>query len=349
MANEFEGFKIIRPNETVAQEPVAAQEPVLDSQATVETQAPETPPVSDPVSTPATHETIPPTAPDFDTLFKEKTGGKFEKFEDFQSAFEQAQGKANLLNDPFLSNLIEQYNSGADITPYIHAKSMNYDAMALEDLARLKVQQAYPQAPQAIIEGLLEESLEKYGDLTDESNVIGKYKFEQDMNSFREERKADQQKYLVPDADKRQSPNHEAENTLRQQIEAFNGYVDAHAATQSLLQNNKIAVRYGDEDVNVGVENPSELIGYTKDTNEFLKLFVSADGSADIAKFLRVAAYAKNPAAFEAALINFGKAKGSTAIIDKLQNPVDPKSNGGIATEQLTMAQGIRAALKTNN
>jgi len=105
-------------------------------------------------------------------------------------------------------------------------------------------------------------------------------------------------------------------------------------------------VRYGDEDVNVGVENPSELIGYTKDTNEFLKLFVAADGGVDMEKFLRVAAYAKNPTAFESALINFGKTKGTTAVIDKLQNPVDIKVNGAPAGENLSMAEGIKRALK---
>lgn len=343
----FENFKIIRPGDAPA-EPV--QEEVADSgQSTVVDT-----PVADPVvesqdqgtTTETVIETTPPVTPDFDALFKEKVGGKFERFDDFVSAYEAAQAKSKLLEDPFLDKLVNQYHTGEDITPYIHAKSMNYDAMALEDLARVKVQQTYPKAPQAIIDGLVEQSLEKYGDLTDESNALGKFMFETDMNKVREELKAEQQKYLVPDADSRQSPTKEATEKLRQQMEAFNGYVDAHAATQSLLQSNKIAVRYGDEDVNVGVENPSELIGYTKDTNEFLKLFVAADGSADIAKFLRVAAYAKNPTAFEATLINFGKTKGTTAVIDKLQNPVDIQRNGGSAIENLSMAEGIKRALK---
>ncbi len=343
----FENFKIIRPGDAPA-EPV--QEEVIDSGQSTVVDTPALDPVVESQDQGATTETVietpAPVTPDFDALFKEKVGGKFERFDDFVSAYEAAQAKSKLLEDPFLDKLVNQYHTGEDITPYIHAKSMNYDAMALEDLARVKVQQTYPKAPQAIIDGLVEQSLEKYGDLTDESNALGKFMFETDMNKVREELKAEQQKYLVPDADSRQSPTKEATEKLRQQMEAFNGYVDAHAATQSLLQEKKITVRYGDEVVNVGVENPERLIGYAKDANEFLKLFLSPDGSVDMEKFLRAASRAENEAAYDAALINFGKTKGTTAVIDKLQNPVDIQRNGGSAIENLSMAEGIKRALK---
>lgn len=274
---------------------------------------------SDPVTPPTPETPLTLAATDFDTQFKERVGGKYEKVEDVLSLVSQYEAKAKLLDDPYLATLVDKYHAGEDLTPYLQAKVVNYDTMSLEDLAEIHIRQKYPNASKEILAGLYDEEIIKGFGLDQEDNALGKFKFETEMGKVKEALKAEQAKYLTPT--ERISPTKEAEENLRREIEEFNKLVENDPTVKALLAEKKIAVKHGDESVYVGVDTPDDLVGMAKDSGAFFSLFKGANGQPDLEKFMRVAAYAKNPAAFEAALIAHGKTKATEGMITQLQNP----------------------------
>ena len=325
-------FKIIDPTAEGVIDPTPETEIGLD-----------TPPA--PPSEPSAPEL--PVTPDFDSMFKERVGGKYEKLDDMLAAYSAHESKAKLLEDPFLGNLVEKYHKGEDLTPYIAAKAVNYDTMVPEDVAEIFIRQKYPNADAKMLTALYQKEIVEGFGLEEEDNAIGRFKFETEMAKVKETLKADQQKYLVPEPGERQSPTREQEEALRQQLETFHKMIDTDPAVRSLVTDKKIAVKYGEEVVNVGVGDPGELVEVTKNTDDFFrKFFVTSDGKPDIQKFLKIAAYAKDPAAYEATLIAFGKTKGTTAVIDQLQNPatIEPTRVGDAGLPS-TMVEGFKKAI----
>ena len=284
-------------------------------------------------------------ATDFNTQFKERVGGKYEKVEDVLSQLSQYEAKAKLLDDPFLATLADKYHQGEDLTPYLRAKTVNYDTMSLEDLAELHIRQKYPNASKEILAGLYDEEIIKGFGLGDDDNALGKFKFETEMGKVKESLKAEQAKYLEPT--ERLSPTKEAEDRLRQEIEAFNQLVDSDPTVKSLRTDNKIAVKHGDESVYVGVDKADDLVEMAKDTSRFFSLFKKEDGQIDLEKFMRVAAFANNPAAYDAALIAFGKTKATEVMVDKLQNPAIESNRAPETGSPATLLQAFGQKLGT--
>lgn len=310
------------------------------AEAVVETTELSTPPAE---TTPETPLTL--AATDFNTQFKERVGGKYEKVEDVLSQLSQYEAKAKLLDDPFLATLADKYHQGEDLTPYLRAKTVNYDTMSLEDLAELHIRQKYPNASKEILAGLYEEEIIKGFGLGDEDNVLGRFKFETEMGKVKELLKAEQAKYLEPT--ERISPNKEAEDRLRQEIEAFNQLVDSDPTVKALRTENKIAVKHGDESVYVGVDKADDLVEMAKDTGRFFSLFKKEDGQIDLEKFMRVAAFANNPAAYDAALIAHGKTKATEGMIGQLQNPAIESNRAPETGSPATLLQAFGQKLGT--
>lgn len=314
---------------------------------------PVTEPTIEPVTEPTAEPVVeaPPAAPltvaatDFDTQFKERVGGKYEKVEDVLSLVSQYEAKAKLLDDPFLATLADKYHSGEDLTPYLQAKAVNYDTMSLEDLAEIHIRQKYPNASKEILAGLYDEEIIKGFGLDQEDNALGKFKFETEMGKVKETLKAEQAKYLTPT--ERISPTKESEEALRQEIEAFNSLVENDPTVKALRADNKIAVKHGDELVYVGVDKPDHLVEMAKNSDAFFSLFKGQNGQPDLEKFMRVAAYAKNPAAFEAALIAHGKTKATEQVIGQLQNPAIESNRAPDAVGPANILQAFGQKLGT--
>lgn len=314
---------------------------------------PVTEPTIEPVTEPTAEPVVeaPPAAPltvaatDFDTQFKERVGGKYEKVEDVLSLVSKYEAKAKLLDDPFLATLADKYHSGEDLTPYLQAKAVNYDTMALEDLAEIHLRAKYPNASKEILAGLYEDEIIKGFGLDQEDNALGRFKFETEMGKVKETLKAEQAKYLTPT--ERISPTKESEEALRQEIEAFNSLVENDPTVKALRADNKIAVKHGDESIYVGVDKADHLVEMAKNSDAFFSLFKGANGQPDLEKFMRVAAYAKNPAAFEAALIAHGKTKATEQVIGQLQNPAIESNRAPDAVGPANILQAFGQKLGT--
>ncbi len=278
-------------------------------------------PPSDPPAAPPATEGVPidPAPNDFDTVFATKFGGK--KVEDIAADLARVAETEKLLQDPFLKDFVDRYHKGEDLTPYIHAKSMDYDKVGSEELAMMKLGRKYPNAPKEILAKLYDDEYVKQYGLNDTENEVGKYRFDTEMDQFRAELKEEQKKFLIPDQDNRQSPTKEAEEKLKQETEAFYKMVDSDPSVQALITDKKIALKQGDESVFVGVTDPAKLVEATKSDKAFWELFRTESGGADIGKFLRVAAFAADEEAFKAALIGYGKKQATETVITNLQNP----------------------------
>ena len=273
------------------------------------TSNPGTPPVAPPAV---------PDVPDFDSVFTTKFGGR--KFEEVAADLERVKETEKLLQDPFLKDFVDRYHKGEDLMPYVHARAVDYDKVDAQELAMLNLSRKYPNASKDILDKLyVDEFVKQYG-LDDTENEVGRYRFETEMDRFRAELKSEQQKFLIPDQEQRQSPTREAEEKLKQELQAFYSMVDSDPNVQSVLAEKKIALKQGDESVFVGVADVDKLVKVTKSDADFYQLFQSSTGP-DIAKFLRVAAYALDPEGFEKALFGYGKRTATESHITNLQNP----------------------------
>jgi len=99
--------------------------------------------------------------------------------------------------------------------------------------------------------------------------------------------------------------------------------------------------------VYVGVDKADDLVSMAKDTDAFFSLFKGADGKPNLEHFMRVAAYAKNPAAFEAALIAHGKTKATEQVITQLQNPAIESNRAPDTGNPANLLQAFGAAVGT--
>jgi hypothetical protein len=246
--------------------------------------------------------------------------------------------------DDFAIGVLEYYKSTGDLTPYVEAKTVDYSAVSDEEILRRDLRSKYADVSDEDFDLLFDRKVvQQYGlsdAFTEDEQRLGKIELKLAAKEIRERLIEQQKQFKAPE----RQPEPDNSQAVAEQLNAWKSYVDTDQTTQSLLSGKRITIGEGEQTFNFEIDNADSIMQSTYDTNKFLGMFVKQDGSVDLSRWYKVAAYAQNMAAFEKSVINYGKTLGRKEMFDELKNPpkpqtgVVPGSNTGAGDDALLQA-----------
>ena len=223
--------------------------------------------------------------------------------------------------DDFIKGVVEFYEKTGDLTPYLQAKTIDFEKMSDEEILRRNLREQYSELSDSAFDRLYKQQ------------VVEKYKLDND--EWSEDEAQLERELMKVEASKIRSkyidwqkgfraPEPEADNSQNEALELMKKFeqdVLNHSHTKSLLENKKISLKTPDGEFNFEVPEAESLLGMTLDNDRFFAQFANEQGQLDYDKWYKVAAYSSNPEVFERSLINYGKALGRQEVTKEIKNP----------------------------
>jgi hypothetical protein len=254
--------------------------------------------------------------------------------------------------DDFIKGLVEYYEKTGDVTPYLQAKTVDFQKLSDEEIMRRNLREQYPDISDKAFDRLYK------------TQVVDKYKIdadewgEEDSELGRELLKAEASKLRNSYAEWQKNftaPEPVASNDEQESIELlqkFEQEVKSHQATKSLLDGKKITIKTQDGEFNYELPEANRVLDMTINNDLFFTQFANDNGQLDYDRWYKTAAYSQNPELFERALINFGKTLGRTEVTKEIKNPQItpandvPTDSSGDFTSGLLQAFANRGIVK---
>lgn len=223
--------------------------------------------------------------------------------------------------DDFIKGLVEYYEKTGDVTPYLQAKTIDFQKLSDEEIMRRSLREQYPDIS------------EKAFDRLYKTQVVDKYKLdadewgEEDSELGRELLKAEASKlrYNYAEWQKNFTAPEPVESNDQQEaielLQKFEQEVKSHQATKSLLESKKITIKTQDGEFNYELPEANRVLDMTVNNDLFFTQFATDNGQLDYDRWYKTAAYSQNPELFERALINFGKTLGRSEVTKEIKNP----------------------------
>jgi len=259
----------------------------------------------------------------------ELTGGKYSDFNELWNDFQNTQSKdEDIFPDEFIKGAVEYYKKQGDLTPYLEAKTVDYDQMSDEEIIKRSMREEYAGLDDKSFNRLFNKKLrEKYSldeDSYDEEDVeLGRALLSNDAKKLRENYKEQQAKFAAPE-----SNESELKQQQEQLLDEWKRTVDSSDVVNSIKSDKKFTISYGDETFNYEVGDADDLYEAVVDAGLsgqkiFQNFITEQNGQAtvDFERFAKVYEMSKNPDAYEKRLIEFGKSLGQDKMLDDLQNP----------------------------
>lgn len=223
--------------------------------------------------------------------------------------------------DDFIQGAIDYYERTGDLTPYLEAKSFNYDEMPDEAIMRKQLREEFSDVDNETFEALYRKKVVDEYNLdpstySEQEIAVGKALLKAQASKLRGKYKEEQGKFQVPE---KEDPTQQYEEQLgkwRDQVSSFD-------ATQRVMQEKMLKIKHGDDEINFEVE-PEGVVDMAVDSQKFFSLFVDEKGNYDMDRYYEVMAYASNPDAFKSTLINHGRSLGKDSVLDDIKNPSGP-------------------------
>lgn len=258
-------------------------------------------------------------------------------------------------HDEFLTGLIEYYNETGDITPYLEAKTVDYDSMSDKDVFARELKSKYENISDKAFASLLDRELNnRFGDL-EEYVEEGEMSLAQELlkaeaDKLRRQFKETQSKFAAP---QRES---DEELRVKQEAEAAEAQAKAEEAIMSnavvkeFLGNKTLKVKYGGEEFNFEPKDKDSIMSMTKDLNSFMQLFATGNEAnpVDFEKWLTVVSFAQDPDNFLKGVRSSAKAVASDKVLNEIRNPIRKTGSNTTTQPQGSVKdQLLAAALKS--
>lgn len=266
----------------------------------------------------------------FEDEFKQRTEGKYESLDDVLAALDnksESPKEDYNFKDDFIKDLVNYYDKTGDLTPYLEAKLVDYDAMSSEQVMRHTLKKEYGKLSDKAFEQLYQrEVVNKYKldiDEFDEDEVsLGKELLDVEAGKLKSEYISEQESFKAPES---KSQNQERE--IAEQNEQWAKVIGEDSETKKLTRSKSLV--WGEDENNLFhyEVKPEELVEMAVDNQKFFNLFATEDGNVNLNKWYQVAAFAKSPDDFVKSLIAHGKSMGEEKIIDTVKNPSKPQKN----------------------
>lgn len=220
--------------------------------------------------------------------------------------------------DDFIKKAVDYYEKYGNLTPFLEATSVNYDAVSDTDLLKLKFDKENSDLSPKARQRLFEKELEKYNlDSYDEDDAeVGQALLKRDAAKLRASLKEEQAQFvqsIQPSVQEQQVSKEELDaqrNESRKIIET---------GVSNVIKNNFIKLEANGEGINYQIADKNKVVDYALDSNQFLSTFAK-DGQVDWDKWTKVVAFAENPTAFIDELIKHGKSLGRKSMEADLKN-----------------------------
>lgn len=253
-----------------------------------------------------------------------KTDGSNEDIADSETKDTTEEAKAEptdyKFKDDFIKKAVEYYETYGTLKPFLEATQMDYDAIADEELLRIKFDKENSDLSPKARERMFQKELEKYNlDSYEEEDVeIGQALLKRDANKLRQSLKEEQSQFLQSIQSQNQEQNQASQEELAAQQAQLKQV--AESGVKSVLKDNFIKVAANGEGINFQVANPEKVVDFALDSTQFLSNFSKGDGSIDWDKWVKVVAFTENPDLFVGELIKHGKSLGRKAMEAELKN-----------------------------
>lgn len=240
-----------------------------------------------------------------------------------------------LTQDEFVNKLITYRKENGNLTPFIEAATRDWDKVSPEQLILDDLKKQYSALSPDKAEKLAKSEMAQrfsYKDdenLSDQENAelaeLVQIRIEAEGEKIRLARKQEQAQFLdsVKPVDRTAEQARlasEAAAAEQKEFELWKNSIESHPVNTKLQAEKKIVLGEKEQAFNYTV-NPESIKDKTLNTANFYGQFWAkgADGSNvfNVDKWNRVAAYAENPQAFEAALINHGMSLGTGEVVEK--------------------------------
>lgn len=222
--------------------------------------------------------------------------------------------------DDFIKGVVEFYEKTGDLTPYLQAKTIDFEKMSDEDVLRRNLREQYSDISDKAFERLYKQQVvDKYkldaDEWGQEDSELGRELLKTEASKIRSQYMDWQKNFSAPDQP-------EEDNSRELEIIAkFENDVKNNELTKKILSEKRIQIKVGDGEFNYEVANPNELLDMTVDNDKFFSQFALGQGSLDYAKWYKTVAYSQNPELFERSLVNYGKALGREEVTKEIKNP----------------------------
>ena len=221
--------------------------------------------------------------------------------------------------DDFIKGVVEFYEKTGDITPYLQAKTVDFNSMSDEEIMRRELREQYSELSDKAFDKLFkQEVIDKFkldaDEWGDDEAEYGRELLKIQASKSREKFIEWQRNFQAP-------PPAQVEDNTQELLQQFEQSVRSNELTRQILEAKKISIQAGDDSFQFEVPNADALVDMTIDNDKFFSQFAQEPGKLDYNKWYKTVAYSQNPELFEKALINFGKTLGRSEVTKELKNP----------------------------
>jgi hypothetical protein len=248
--------------------------------------------------------------------------------------------------DDFEIGLIDYRHKTGDVTPYLEAKSKDWDKVSDVEIMRHNLRSQYPQELELSedeYQALMEEEVDarfKLGDAyTDSEKRLGSVKLKTEAAKVRKALKEEQAKFAAPTREPAKDQPAKTGPT-NEEIAQFHETINSNPATQSLLKDKRLVIGSEKSPYNYAVE-PEKIIQLVKNPQQFWDLFVNEDKTPNLPALFEVIAYAIDSKNFKKAQFDHGVTVGKDEVLDKLQNPDKKDTAPGAGKEPASEASAL--------
>jgi len=220
--------------------------------------------------------------------------------------------------DDFIKKAVDYYEKYGNLTPFLEATSVDYDAVSDTDLLKLKFDKENSDLSPKARQRLFEKELEKYNlDSYDEDDTeVGQALLKRDAAKLRASLKEEQSQFVQSI-----QPNVQEQQVSKEELDAQRNESRKIVETgvSNVIKNNFIKLEANGEGINYQIADKNKVVDYALDSSQFLSTFAK-DGQVDWDKWTKVVAFAENPTVFIDELIKHGKSLGRKSMESELKN-----------------------------
>jgi hypothetical protein len=329
--------KVETTEQTAQTETVAASEADNSSEPTTETavqESTEQPVVNEPA----------PAVDTFAQTLAEKTGGKYNSWDEIEQALQPAQPTEM---DEKLMQLNDYLNKGGSFEDFVVSQTTDYNELNEIELVAEQMLLDNPDLSEEDVSFLLENKYKLDADKYEETDVrLAKIQLKQDANAAKQKLSDFQKKYSLPVNQEQVDYKKELEARQQQQQEAaavqrekWLGDVD-----KTIPSFQKMSFKIGDEEVSHTVtdEQRGNIKNLNSDLNTFFNKYVEKDGTTNF-QLLHEDRYKLEY--FDDILrsaVTQARSKGTEAIVDKIKNPSTTVSSKDGEARAITVEEQVR-------
>lgn len=250
--------------------------------------------------------------------------------------------------DDFIKGVVEYYEKTGDLTPYLQAKTTDFNGMSDEEIMRRSLREQYPDISEKAFDKLYrKEVVDRYkldvDEYGEDETELGRELLKAEASKARQKYIEWQSGFKAPD----QGPAPQEQEQLTAAMQQFEQTVKSNPVTNQILSDKRIGIRVGDSEFNYELQDANSLVDMTLDNNKFFQQFASGEGQLDFGKWYKTVAYSQNPELFEKALINYGRTLGREEVTKEIKNPSSLAASAPPSEESTDFATGLLNAFAT--